>query len=484
MSTPGMVITFYAYKGGTGRTMALANTAVLLARERQGRVLMVDWDLEAPGLHEFFPELSKSVGRGASRQQPGLVELFEKAAKSLQGNEQSPSPPWQEMNLEQHIIETAEPSLDLMPAGNFGDNYGERVANLPWQGLFQASPALFRSFADELATRYKYVLVDSRTGVTDSSGICTTLLPDHLVLVFTPNRQSLSGALETAQKAITYRGQSTDLRPLLTYPLASRVEASEDDLRRAWRFGDDNTVGYQPTFETTFKQAYDLPECELTEYFDEIQVQQVPRYAYGEQIAVRDETADRLSLARSFEQFTGVLTSGDGPWAFRRSRRDLGDESATISSIDHVKVSIKRHRKQADAAQAQNRLMNALQLGFGGVATIIVIAIWLSRLADPEESIHFTDELLPVILVGGLLVAGVQFVRRLLAVDLRRVAHTRAANALERELNLFEAHGGPYAGTSNFAPVLAERHAAIEAGAEDALLGHDSPLTTKRAPNH
>lgn len=44
----GRIVTFYSYKGGTGRTMALANTAWILAANGK-RVLAVDWDLEAPG---------------------------------------------------------------------------------------------------------------------------------------------------------------------------------------------------------------------------------------------------------------------------------------------------------------------------------------------------------------------------------------------------------------------------------------------------
>jgi MinD-like ATPase involved in chromosome partitioning or flagellar assembly len=40
------LITFYSYKGGVGRTFALANIAVLLAK-RGRKVLVIDWDLEA-----------------------------------------------------------------------------------------------------------------------------------------------------------------------------------------------------------------------------------------------------------------------------------------------------------------------------------------------------------------------------------------------------------------------------------------------------
>ena len=42
----GQVVTFYSYKGGTGRTMALANVAWILAANGK-KVLTIDWDLES-----------------------------------------------------------------------------------------------------------------------------------------------------------------------------------------------------------------------------------------------------------------------------------------------------------------------------------------------------------------------------------------------------------------------------------------------------
>src|SRR5205085_339379 len=51
--TPGKIITFYSYKGGTGRSMALANVAWILATNGK-KVLAIDWDLEAPGLYRYF----------------------------------------------------------------------------------------------------------------------------------------------------------------------------------------------------------------------------------------------------------------------------------------------------------------------------------------------------------------------------------------------------------------------------------------------
>ena len=47
------IVTFYSYKGGTGRSMAVANFAWIVAASGK-RVLTIDWDLEAPGLHRYY----------------------------------------------------------------------------------------------------------------------------------------------------------------------------------------------------------------------------------------------------------------------------------------------------------------------------------------------------------------------------------------------------------------------------------------------
>ena len=65
---PGKVVTFYSFKGGVGRTMALANVAWRLANRHGLNVIAVDFDLEAPGLHHFFgvDEVQRSGSRGVA----------------------------------------------------------------------------------------------------------------------------------------------------------------------------------------------------------------------------------------------------------------------------------------------------------------------------------------------------------------------------------------------------------------------------------
>ena len=70
-SRDGQIITFYSFKGGTGRTMALANVAWILAANGK-KVLIADWDLESPGLHRFFqPFIDDDVS-----DRPGIIDFI------------------------------------------------------------------------------------------------------------------------------------------------------------------------------------------------------------------------------------------------------------------------------------------------------------------------------------------------------------------------------------------------------------------------
>jgi hypothetical protein len=73
-----MIYTFYSYKGGVGRSMALANVAEYLYRKGL-KVVIIDWDLEAPGLESFFYDPKEKEGEeqlSQIRSQLGLIDLL------------------------------------------------------------------------------------------------------------------------------------------------------------------------------------------------------------------------------------------------------------------------------------------------------------------------------------------------------------------------------------------------------------------------
>jgi predicted acylesterase/phospholipase RssA/MinD-like ATPase involved in chromosome partitioning or flagellar assembly len=70
-----MIYTFYSYKGGVGRSMALANIAESF-HEKGLRVVMIDWDLEAPGLETFFCLRGGEKQLAELRAHPGLIDMI------------------------------------------------------------------------------------------------------------------------------------------------------------------------------------------------------------------------------------------------------------------------------------------------------------------------------------------------------------------------------------------------------------------------
>jgi cellulose biosynthesis protein BcsQ len=370
--TSGEIITFYSYKGGTGRSMALANIACLLAaRQASGNdVLMVDWDLEAPGLHWFFRNrlerrAANAAGTDVVDESPGLIDLFvsldqavpKGATNAAVEAEERAEQLLAEVRLEDYIVRTALPNLHLLKAGRFDKSYSARVNTFDWDSLYQRSPYLYRVLAQRLAQRYRYVLIDSRTGLTDMSGICTTLMPEKLVMIFTPNRQSLSGVSDLVRQATAYRRKSDDLRPLPVYPLPSRIDSERDELRERWRHGhvQSEIEGYQPLFERVFREAYGLHECSLEEYFSEVQIQHSPDYAYGEEFAVNVETReDRFSLARSYKAFLDWLEHSYAPW----ERLDQARAARELEALEGQEGELKR---QAETDYEARRRLAMLQ---------------------------------------------------------------------------------------------------------------------------
>jgi len=112
-----IVVTFYSYKGGVGRTFALANTAVTLSRWGY-RTLCIDWDLDAPGL-AFYLRAFQSTSP-----ERGLVDMIDEFARGNQPNSLEYVVPI--------IVPDGRARLDLLPAGSGNDQYVRQAQELNW----------------------------------------------------------------------------------------------------------------------------------------------------------------------------------------------------------------------------------------------------------------------------------------------------------------------------------------------------------------
>ena len=228
------ISTFYSFKGGVGRTMALVNAAVELA-QRGRRVLAVDFDLEAPGLDTFDI-------LGAAREQPGIVDFVREYVVTGQAPE-----------VEQFVSQSAAlENLWVMPSGS-RQQYAASLGGIDWQDLYEHRDGylLFEDLKQQWrhSLQPDYVLIDSRTGHTDTCGICTRQLPDAVTFLFFPNEQNLRGLAEVVRD-IRAESENVPERRIETHFVMSNVPDldDEDDILPGMmaRFREDLGIDHEP----------------------------------------------------------------------------------------------------------------------------------------------------------------------------------------------------------------------------------------------
>ena len=364
------IVTFYSYKGGVGRTAALANIGVLLAR-RGKRVLMVDCDLEAPGLDRYFHPY-------VSHPQPpnrGMIHLLHEAA-------QSPLAEWGAHRITVTLpavskTEAETVTLDLIGSGSYATDYADRVRTFSWDRFFEneSGGAILDRWRDEWKKSYDFVLFDSRTGITDIGGVCTILLPDFLALVFSANNQSFEGALAVVGAAQSARRNLGVPRPpLAVLPILSRFDRG-DEVAEAdqWlkRFSEELKPFYDDWLPKRFKP---LQIIELTK------VPYVTLFSFGEKLPVLTHGVSEPQLPGYYYRNLARLLESD----FRDAASIIDPESVpgtrkifiTHSSADDGFV---RELREALADLGQEMWTDSRQLKGGD-------PLWLEVQHTIEES--------------------------------------------------------------------------------------------------
>ncbi|MBQ0892965.1 tetratricopeptide repeat protein [Micromonospora sp. U56] len=304
----GQVVTFYSYKGGTGRTMALANTAWILAANGQ-RVLVADWDLESPGLHRFYapfldPEQVASTG--------GVMDLileyeWENARRRAESDAAARPGDWHRQFARVHkyafSVNWEFPgggSLDLLLAGRHNPDYATSVTGLNWDNFYNrlGGAQFFDALREDMKRHYDYTLIDSRTGISDVAEICTIHLPDVLVDCFTLSDQGIDGASAVARRVRGYEGR----RARRVLPVPMRVDDGEKGKRDAGRTLAMQRFAGLPSGMT---------DAERQEYWLTVEVPYRAYYAYEETLATfGDEPGGRTTLLSAYETLTSHITNG------------------------------------------------------------------------------------------------------------------------------------------------------------------------------
>lgn len=194
------VITFYSFKGGMGRTTALAAVALCLAKQGKN-VLAIDTDIEAPGLATLF------LNEGDV--QKGTVDYMLEAAVFPEGESIDMSEMISPIT-DPALLENISGKLFVIPAGTVDDEYLQKLARIDFQDTVPGNmkkqiTRLINEAVDTIGQvcRVDYVLLDSRAGFHDMGGVVTAQIPHGVVLFGKDSRQSWLG-MEMVLKSISF----------------------------------------------------------------------------------------------------------------------------------------------------------------------------------------------------------------------------------------------------------------------------------------
>jgi tetratricopeptide (TPR) repeat protein len=211
--------------------MALLNTAYVLAGWGK-HVLMVDMDLEAPGVSGFLHRHKELAPTEVERPLDILTLLGEVIAAAKAGTPAKQIA--RDLPPLANYIRSVSPEklaplapklgslgrLDIV-AADMDRDWCRRLAELGLQGiaqdrLIEISSALhgyfkahrfphrphgLEDFEAMEDTPYDYILIDSRTGITEVGGLCVGPLADRLIVLSSLNDQNIEGTLTFLKEA-------------------------------------------------------------------------------------------------------------------------------------------------------------------------------------------------------------------------------------------------------------------------------------------
>jgi MinD-like ATPase involved in chromosome partitioning or flagellar assembly len=218
-------VAFYSYKGGVGRSLLVANTAQFLALCGR-KVAVLDLDLEAPGLHQKLGS-REVLERAANGTFEGAVDEL---VRILEGSGSEGTIRGSAFDVDLPPGTTG--SLTLIPAGPAPSHqYWEKLERLNAilrrgpraGGLPEAVLELQARIAAELQP--DYLLVDSRTGITELGGLATSILADRVVCLTTTAPESVEGTRVVAS-ALRSAPRLASQQPLRVDFLITRVTAA------------------------------------------------------------------------------------------------------------------------------------------------------------------------------------------------------------------------------------------------------------------
>jgi len=213
-------ITCFSYKGGAGRSTSAANLAFELAKNDK-KVVIIDADLTAPGLHYIFNAESECI------ENPDYIGSHHLVNDDVSISE----------IMDHYLIDVSRINHDWnLPAGSIS-LLATSPLKRPAYGASDDAPSTARkcieSFRDELCRQdYDYLIIDAASGLQSIAGSCMKC-SDLVLVFFRWTLQHVRGTLECFSELQKITNRQFDLATVATsVPKIEELENIIDELTR------------------------------------------------------------------------------------------------------------------------------------------------------------------------------------------------------------------------------------------------------------
>lgn len=326
------LVSFYSFKGGVGRTTSMLMAAISLARQGK-HVMLIDFDLEAPGVSGLFPQeyLPKY----------GLLDFLIECS-TLHGSESG-------FSIDEYIYPVGElcqatstgGDIHVMPAygsalKNRPDLYRKALMrfdlDVPLYSSEKTPIDLLLSILTDFAAP-DVVFIDTRSGIHQIGGITLARYSDLALLFFYGSQQNVDG-----MKMVLPHMKKAGV-PFL---LINAKVPSNDEVAKI-----EENIYMEGAYET-------LCGCD-------------PAYSEGK-VAIDDETAEHFPIKISYNLAAEVLQNTDQLiQAFEEQSGEYNHLADTI--LDAISTDVDTNSEVSISVELQETIIQAFSSIMGGLET-------------------------------------------------------------------------------------------------------------------
>lgn len=178
--SPPLIVAFYSFKGGVGRTTAAAALAVNWAR-RGRRIAAIDFDLDAPGLGKLL-----AADRQGTTARWGVADFLLERGIDL------PLDDYRHTCARSGV--TGDGVIEVYPAGTLDEHFLSKLGKLDLEMQNASDNPLARLVNTiQSDSQPDLILLDSRAGLSPAAGLVLGGLAHLHVVVSTAGEQALTG---------------------------------------------------------------------------------------------------------------------------------------------------------------------------------------------------------------------------------------------------------------------------------------------------